>query len=177
MNYYRKCINAIIVALLSVSFLYFFSQNTSAATYTGTLNHNTYVYNKNGRRKTSYRKLLKGQKVTLVGNIISKTITNPYTRGQYDGLPTKSPYYFVVDITGQPVRRCYLSYHMIKKQPYYSIGKGNYLKAINVGRIGGYGIAATEATCVMLICIIMRVIQFLRWLKRGKKSELMLYSI
>lgn len=146
MNYYRKWINVVVTTLINVSFLCLFSQKTSAATYTGTLNHNTYVYGKNGKRKTSYKKLLKNKKIALKGNIISEIVTNPYTRGQYDGLPTKAPYYFVVDNIGQPVKRCYLSYRMIKKQPYYSIGKGNYVKAANVSRIDKYGVAATEAT-------------------------------
>lgn len=146
MKHYKKYLNILATALLVISSLYFLSNKVSAETLTGTLNHNTYVYNKNGKRKTAYRKLLKGEKVKLVGRVTYKTVTNPYTRGQYDGLPVKAPYYFVVDNYGQPVKRCYLSYHMIKQQPYYSMGKGNYVKAANVGRIGKYGIVATEAT-------------------------------
>lgn len=146
MKQYKEYLSIIATLVLGVSLLYVFSTTVSATTYTGTLNHNTYVYNKNGKRKTSYKKLLKGKKVTLVGKVISKTVTNPYTRGQYDGLPVKAPYYFVIDNYGQPVKRCYLSYHMIKQQPYYRMGKGNYVKAANVGRIGKYGIVATEAT-------------------------------
>ncbi|MBN6049922.1 SLAP domain-containing protein [Lactobacillus helveticus] len=146
MQYLKKCLSIFGAVLMIISTLYLFSSKASAATYTGTLNHNTYVYDKNGKRKTSHRKLLKGDKVTLVGKLTSKIVTNPYTRGQYDDLPVKAPYYFVIETYGQPVKRCYLSYRMIKKQPYYSMGEGNYVKAANVGRIDKYGVVATETT-------------------------------
>ena len=151
MKHSKKYLNFYIAVLMVVSFLCFFSQNTSAATYTGTLNHNTYVYDKSGKRKTSYKKLFKGEKVTLVGNLTSKTVTNPYTsmpytRSQYDGLPVNAPFYFFVNDYGQPKKMCYVSYRMIKKQPYYNMGQGNYVKAANVGHIGKYAVYATELT-------------------------------
>lgn len=151
MKHSKKYLNFYIAVLMVVSFLCFFSQNTSAATYTGTLNHNTYVYDKSGKRKTSYKKLFKGEKVTLVGNLTSKTVTNPYTsmpytRIQYDGLPVNAPFYFFVNDYGQPKKMCYVSYRMIKKQPYYNMGQGNYVKAANVGHIGKYAVYATELT-------------------------------
>lgn len=151
MKHYKKYLNAFVAILLAVGSLYFFSQKASAETYTGTLNHNTYVYNKNGKRKTSYRKLLKGEKITLVGNVVSRSMKWPYVKNPSDDTPllTGSKYYFIDNSDQKNVKVCYLTYRTIKKQPYYSLGKGNYIRVANIEKIGKFYQLITETTVTL----------------------------
>ncbi|GAA2861549.1 SLAP domain-containing protein [Lactobacillus intestinalis] len=132
---------AVLMVVISVFTL---SSKTSAATFIGTLNHNSYLYNQNGVRLKTKGKLYKNHKVKLIGKLTEKTVTMPYTRTQYEGRPVKAPYYFLINNYGESPKRCYLSYKMIKNHPYYSLGKGQYIRAANVGHIDNHTVAATE---------------------------------
>ncbi|MDH5101252.1 SLAP domain-containing protein [Lactobacillus kefiranofaciens] len=86
------------------------------------LNTNTAVYNKKGRRIS-----FNGQRVFPKYSIVN-----------YAGkrrTKTKADDYYYTNLTGS--KSYAVKNHKIKGQDYYYIGKGAYIKAINVGRING----------------------------------------
>ncbi|MBP2056863.1 hypothetical protein J2Z60_000025 [Lactobacillus colini] len=87
------------------------------------LNANTYVYNKNGQRTTynGKSKLLKYDLVNYSGKKRDKTSSDDY-------------YYWAGN------KKYSVKNYKIKGQDYYYLGKGAYIKAINVGVINGHAV-------------------------------------
>jgi len=101
------------------------------------LNHNAYIYNKNGHRLKNYRgnkKLYWGHTIKYVGE------TQPVT------IDSKK-YYLLND---DNYHQSWLPYRTIKGNQYYNLGKGGYVKAANVGKIAGQPLYTSEATVTLI---------------------------
>ena len=89
------------------------------------LNHKTRVYNKKGQKRYSYRGgnglLENGSEVKYIGTI--EAIDNPSVK-RYSFHDTDWAWF-------------YLPYKTIKGQQYYNIGRGGYIKSVNVQSING----------------------------------------
>lgn len=87
------------------------------------LNHNSYVYNKNGQRTTYNGKsrLLKYDLINYSGRKRNKT---------------KADKYYYINETGE--KEYSVKNYRIKGQYYYYLGKGVYIKAENIGFINGH---------------------------------------
>lgn len=104
------------------------------------LNYNTYVYNKKGKRLSSFNgsstKLLKGSIITYSGKIS-------------DADAKKDRYYFYESYrNGTPKK---LTTHRINNKDYYYVGNGGYVKADNVGTINGKPVYTNDATYVKVM--------------------------
>ena len=100
------------------------------------LNHNSFVYDKNGKRIKHFfgshgkTKLDYRQPVNFVGNL--KKVSNNAKYYIVIGNPTNPNNIYN---TGQ---KYYLPYKNIKGEYYYYLGHGDYIKANNVSLINGY---------------------------------------
>lgn len=94
-----------------------------------TLNHNTYLYNKNGVRVKNSKKLLKGEKVSV--------------KGKVQKLSKNKKYYTIYNY-----QKYWLPYILIKGQAYYTTVKGKFIKVANVGKINNSELIATSGYVV-----------------------------
>lgn len=104
------------------------------------LNHNSYVYDKNGKRLKNFN----GKK-----NVVLKAggITG-YTGKIKDATDSSSHYFYNGSDEGTAKT---LTTKTIKGQEYYAIGNGGYIKVANVNTINGHVIYTTKPTYVTLL--------------------------
>lgn len=102
------------------------------------LNHNSYVYNKNGKRLKTY----KGKKAFIKK---SKTLT---IKGKIEEISTAKRYYFYGENSKGKITPYWLVYKKIEGNYYYSIGNKGYIKCINVRSVNGTDnrLIASQAT-------------------------------
>lgn len=99
------------------------------------LNHNSYVYNKKGKR-ISYngkKKLLKYDLINYSGRKRTKTSSDKY-------------YYYASETSS---KKSSVKNYKIKGQYYYYLGNGAYIKAANVGVINGHAVYSSGATTIV----------------------------
>ncbi|MDF7638454.1 SLAP domain-containing protein [Lactobacillus sp. ESL0791] len=102
------------------------------------LDHNSRVYNKNGRKKAQV--LAKGAFVKYAGKVAPISEAKDYYTAEW-GISK--------DAEGVHVAtRAWLPYRMIKGQDYYSLGKNRYIKAGNVKYIDGISLYTNKAITV-----------------------------
>ena len=100
------------------------------------LNHNAYIYNKAGQRLKNFhgnKKLYWGHSIKYVGK------TQPID------IDSKK-YYLLND---DNYHQSWLPYRTIKGNQYYSLGKGGYVKAANVGQIDNQPLYISMATVAL----------------------------
>ena len=123
------------------------------------LNHNSFVYNKNGR--TTGKKLFKKDIVSYQGKIKSATEA-----------PT---YFFYEDDSARHLKIEYLPTAKIKGKNFYSLGQGHYIKAANVGYIDGhaqrYNGVATATVLTESSTTTVNYSSIKRTLKKGQKIK------
>lgn len=116
------------------------TSTTKTTTVKLRLNHNSYVYDKNGKRLKKYK-----GKSALIKK--SKTVT---FKGKIEPIKTIKRYYFyVVTDNGKHSTPYWLSYKKIKGSYYYSIGNKGYIKCINVSSINGNSLLSSQATVIV----------------------------
>ena len=100
------------------------------------LNHNSYVYDKNGKRLKKYKGkkalIKKSQKLTIKGKI--------------EPIQKAKRYYFYGKLENGNRPAYWLTYKKINNDYYYSIGNKGYIKCVNVKTIDDYSLMSTEAT-------------------------------
>lgn len=101
------------------------------------LNHNSYVYDKNGKRLKNFN----GKK-----NVVLKANSIINYTGKIKDATDSSAYYFYSDNNEKTAKT--LTTKTIKGQEYYAIGNGGYIKAANVNMIDGRTIFTTKSTYV-----------------------------
>lgn len=110
--------------------------SNSSTTVKLRLNHNSYVYNKKGKRLKTY----KGKKALIKK---SKTLT---IKGKIQPIKKIKRYFFYVYVNYDPYWKPYwLSYKKIKGDYYYSIGNKGYIKCVNVKTVNGNTLQASQA--------------------------------
>lgn len=136
----------ILVGVTSVIFSGFSNSNvvtavSSSAVKTSVklrLNHNAYIYDKNGKRLKKY----KGKKALIKK---SKTVT---LKGTINPIYTAKRYYFYVR-TNNNSAPYWLTYKKIRGNYYYSIGSKGYIKCINVSKVNGNTLIESQATVIV----------------------------
>ncbi|TSO26734.1 SLAP domain-containing protein [Lactobacillus sp. LL6] len=105
------------------------------------LNHNSYVYDKNGKRLKKY----KGKKALIKK---SQKLT---VKGKIEPIQKAKRYYFYDNDVNNNIIPYWLAYTKIKGNYYYSIGNKGYIKCINVKSINGDDnrLISTEATVII----------------------------
>ncbi|TSO25552.1 SLAP domain-containing protein [Lactobacillus sp. LL6] len=121
------------------------------------LNHNSYVYDKNGKRLKKYKGkkalIKKSQKLTIKGKI--------------EPIQKAKRYYFYGKLENGNRPAYWLTYKKINNDYYYSIGNKGYIKCVNVKTIDGYSLMSTEAT----VTIKPRIEKVARtWNKLGEQT-------
>lgn len=104
------------------------------------LNHNSYIYDKNGKRLKTY----KGKKAIIKK---SKTLS---IKGKITPITKIKRYFFYVYVNYDPYWKPYwLTYKKIKGNYYYSIGNKGYIKCVNVKSVNGNTLQASQATVIV----------------------------
>lgn len=97
------------------------------------LNHNSYIYNKKGKRIKNFH----GQKKLLKNRIFTRDVTDKEGKGKY---------YYTIDGTNYTVPS-----KTIKGKTYFKIGDGGYVKAVNFSRANGSWMYTTEPITVKMM--------------------------
>ncbi|TSO26735.1 SLAP domain-containing protein [Lactobacillus sp. LL6] len=104
------------------------------------LNHNSYIYDKNGKRLKKYKGkkalIKKSQELTIKGKI------EPIQK-------IKRYYFYIVTDSGKHSTPYWMQYKKIKGDYYYNLGNGSYIKCINVKSINGNSIIPSQATVIV----------------------------
>lgn len=116
--------------------------NAATATSVVTLNHNSYIYNKNGKRANS-KKLLKNQKVTVKGSVVRLYTTKKYY------LITKWGRINNDGSVAIPNEYSWLPYTIIKGWGYYQLADGGYIKTINISEVNGNEVIASWGSVIV----------------------------
>lgn len=103
------------------------TQTVQAASYqtrTLTFDHNSYVYNKNGKRLTTF----KGKKAYFKKNSKLKAAI---------ATSSSKTHYYVYGGKSENYQKVYLQVYTIKGKKYYNIGNGGYININNINLING----------------------------------------
>lgn len=117
------------------------TSTTKTTTVKLRLNHNSYVYDKNGKRLKKYKGksalIKKSQKLTIKGKI--------------EPISSAKRYYFYGNDASGKITPYWLVYKKIKGDYYYSIGNKGYIKCINVKTVNGDDnrLIASQATVIV----------------------------
>lgn len=126
-----------------------------------TVYHNSYIYNKNGKRikNTLVRK---GMPVKYLGKLSEK-----------DNNSKNMPKYYYFSGYNQMVsnKMIWLKYKTINRQQYYRIAKNKYIKAKNIGCINGHRLYVSEGNITLGTPYIQPENQYYIWTKNGKRTK------
>ena len=129
MKKHKKIITSMLITLAGISSLIVNSSKVQAAdTIKLSLNHNSYLYDKNGNLIKPKKKILKSQNVIAKGNIEKLSESS------------NKKYYLIKDY-----QKYWLPYIVKKNKALYQLSNNSYIRVANVANVGSYnGLYATS---------------------------------
>lgn len=142
---------------------YILGYNVESLDGAGTLSvyHNSYVYNKSGKRIKGIL-IRKGMPVKYLGKLSEKS-NNSQNMPKY--------YYFSGYNQAVSKKMIWVKYKTINKQQYYKIARNKYIKAKNIGYINGHHLYASEGTITLGTPYIQPENKYYIWTKNGKMTK------
>ncbi|TSO26931.1 SLAP domain-containing protein [Lactobacillus sp. LL6] len=99
-----------------------------------TFNHNSYIYNKNGKRIMKNKKYLKNESTIAKGRIVKLS---------------KNKKYYTLYYSSGKITKLWLPYTIINKHAYYNIKDNEYIKVANVKSINNQELIATSGKIII----------------------------